>query len=184
MNKLSTVILFAVKLQMNILLLQLEKVKKLGKGAFGTVWQMKEKSTQRVVAIKVVDYDTKQEQKMIFEERDIMLNIQETIKKSSPPGSFIHVVYPLGFFLNQDDDSIKAYLVLEFCERGYLRKYIKNMIESGTEISNRKAFELVAQVTSTVHLLHVNSIIHGDLKPENVLVMKDQKIKLSDFGLA
>ncbi|KAA6396813.1 MAG: putative AGC family protein kinase, partial [Streblomastix strix] len=160
------------------------KVKKLGKGAFGTVWQMKEKSTQRVVAIKVVDYDTEQEQKMIIQEKTIMLNIFETIKKSNPPGSFIHVVQPLGFFLNQDEDSIKAYLVLEFCERGDLRKYIKNMMESGTEISNRKAFELIAQVTSAVHQLHVNSIIHGDLKPENVLVMQDYRIKLSDFGLA
>ncbi|KAA6389356.1 MAG: hypothetical protein EZS28_015116 [Streblomastix strix] len=36
--------------------------------------------------------------------------------------------------LNQDDDSIKAYLELEFCERGDLSKYIKNMMESETEI--------------------------------------------------
>ncbi|KAA6381598.1 MAG: putative AGC family protein kinase, partial [Streblomastix strix] len=159
-----------------------EKVKKLGRGAFGTVWQMKEKSTQRVVAIKVVDYDTEQEQKMILKEKDLMLNIFETIRQSSPPGSFIHVVQPLGFFLNED--SSKAYLVLEFCERGDLRKYITNMRESGTEISNRKAFELIAQITSAVHQLHINNIIHGDLKPENVLVMKDYRVKLSDFGLA
>ncbi|KAA6374548.1 MAG: putative AGC family protein kinase, partial [Streblomastix strix] len=159
-----------------------EKVKKLGRGGFGTVWCMMERSTQRVVAIKVVDYDTQQAQDMILKERDIMLNIYETIKKSSPPGSFIHVVQPLGFFLSKD--STKAYLVLEFCSRGDMRKYITNMRESGTEISNKRAFELIAQIISAVDQLHANGIIHGDLKPENVLVMKDYRVKLSDFGLA
>ncbi|KAA6371190.1 MAG: putative NEK protein kinase, partial [Streblomastix strix] len=159
-----------------------EKVKKLGRGGFGTVWCMMERSTQRVVAIKVVDYDNEQAQQMILKERDIMLNIYESIKKSSPPGSFIHVVQPLGFFLSED--STKAYLVLEFCSRGDMRKYITNMRESGTEISNKRAFELIAQIISAVDQLHANGIIHGDLKPENVLVMKDYRVKLSDFGLA
>ncbi|KAA6400535.1 MAG: putative NEK protein kinase [Streblomastix strix] len=159
-----------------------EKVKKLGRGGFGTVWCMMERSTQRVVAIKVVDYDNEQAQQMILKERDIMLNIYESIKKSSPPGSFIHVVQPLGFFLSED--STKAYLVLEFCEKGDLRKYINNMRSMGAAITDRKAFELIAQITSAVHQLHINNIIHGDLKPENVLVMKDYRVKLSDFGLA
>ncbi|KAA6385034.1 MAG: putative NEK protein kinase [Streblomastix strix] len=161
-----------------------EKVKKLGKGAFSTVWCMKEKSTQRVFAVKVVDFDTQQEQESILKERDILLSIYQTILNSGSPTQYIHVVQPLGFFLNEDEDSYRAYLVLEYCSRGDLRKYIQNMKKSGTEISDRRAFELIAQIISAVHQLHANSIIHGDLKPENVLVMEDYKIKLSDFGLA
>ncbi|KAA6376400.1 MAG: putative serine/threonine-protein kinase Nek1 [Streblomastix strix] len=143
---------------------------------------MKEKSTKRHVAVKVVDYDTEVAQKMITQERDIMLNIFLTICKSSSLSQYIHVVQPLGFFLNED--STKAYLVLEFCPRGDMRKYINNMRESGTAITDKKAFELIAQIISAVHQLHINNIIHGDLKPENVLVMQDYRVKLSDFGLA
>ncbi|KAA6369146.1 MAG: putative AGC family protein kinase, partial [Streblomastix strix] len=157
-------------------------VKKLGRVGFGIVWCMMEITTQRVVAIKVVDYDNEQAQQMILKEKDLMLNIYESIKKSSPPGSFIHVVQPLGFFLSED--STKAYLELEFCEKGDLRKYINNMRNTGAAITDRKAFELIAHITSAVHQLLINNIIHGEIKPENVLAMKDYRVKLSDFGLA
>ncbi|KAA6358410.1 MAG: putative NEK protein kinase, partial [Streblomastix strix] len=99
---------------------------------------------------------------------------------SQPP--FIHVVQPLGYFLNEDKD--KAYLVLEYCENGDLRQYIQNMQNSGTEISDAKAYELIRQVTLALNQLHMNGIIHGGyIKPENILLTQDFQIKLSDFGL-
>ncbi|KAA6378680.1 MAG: hypothetical protein EZS28_025793 [Streblomastix strix] len=49
-------------------------------------------------------------------------------------------------------------------------------------------FELIMQISSAVHQLHVNTIIHDDLKSKNVLAMKDYKDKLfclsADFGFA
>ncbi|KAA6379638.1 MAG: putative MAP kinase kinase skh1/pek1, partial [Streblomastix strix] len=81
------------------------------------------------------------------------------------------------------EDQDKAYLVLEYCENGDLRQYIQNMQNSGTEISDAKAFELIRQVTLALNQLHMNRIIHGDIKPENILLTQDFQIKLSDFGL-
>ncbi|KAA6381642.1 MAG: putative NEK protein kinase [Streblomastix strix] len=111
----------------------------------------------------------------------MMREIYEILVQASP-NQFIHVVEPLGFFLNDDGD--KGYIVMEFCSEGDLRRYINDMKRKGTEISDLKAWEMIAQVASSLIQLHANGIIHGDLKPENILLTEEIKVKLSDFGLA
>ncbi|KAA6391092.1 MAG: putative AGC family protein kinase [Streblomastix strix] len=159
-----------------------KKIKKIGKGAFGTVWKMKEIRSQRIVAVKEVDYDSVEEIQRFHKEVSVMRDVYHILQQASSSAyqhPFIHVVQPLGYFLNED----KAYLVLEYCESGDLRKYIQKMKNSGTEISDAKAFELIKQVTLALNQLHMNGIIHGDIKPENILLTKDFQVKLSDFGL-
>ncbi|KAA6361179.1 MAG: putative Serine:threonine protein kinase PLK4, partial [Streblomastix strix] len=121
-----------------------ERIGRLGRGAFGTIWHMKEKASSREVAVKEMDYYTQEE--------------------------------------NEDGD--KAYLVLEYCSKGDLRKYINNMKELGVEISTEKAYEMIGQIASSLDQLHAIDIIHADLKPENVLLVEGFKVKLADFGLA
>ncbi|KAA6393177.1 MAG: putative AGC family protein kinase, partial [Streblomastix strix] len=154
---------------------------RLGKGAFGTIWHMKEKATSREVAIKEIDYYTKEEKELVDHEKDILINVFGTVRQSNQ-SSFIHIVQPLGFFVGQD--GLKAYLVLEYCSEGDLRKYINNMKKSGMEISTEKAFEMIGQIASSLEQLHANDIIHSDLKPENVLLVEGFNVKLADFGLA
>ncbi|KAA6376551.1 MAG: hypothetical protein EZS28_027924, partial [Streblomastix strix] len=58
------------------------------------------------------------------------------------------------------------------------------MKNSGTEITNVKAFEIIKQVALALNQLHMNGIIHGGyIKPENILLTEDFQVKLSDFGL-
>ncbi|KAA6401903.1 MAG: putative NEK protein kinase [Streblomastix strix] len=172
----------------------IEKIKKIGKGAFGTVYKMKEIKSQRIVAIKKVEYNSDEEKQRFHKEVSVMREVYHILQQASSSSSsssssqssdsqpqFIHVVQPLGYFFNEDKD--KAYLVLEYCENGDLRQYIQNMKNSGTEISDTKAFELIQQVTLALNQLHMNGIIHGDIKPENILLTKDFQVKLSDFGL-
>ncbi|KAA6370138.1 MAG: putative CAMK family protein kinase, partial [Streblomastix strix] len=45
-------------------------------------------------------------------------------------------------------------------------------------------WEFVTSIVSAVYQLHIHDIIHGDLKPENVLLTEDIKVKLADFGLS
>ncbi|KAA6354266.1 MAG: putative NEK/NEK6 protein kinase, partial [Streblomastix strix] len=47
-----------------------------------------------------------------------------------------------------------------------------------------KAWEIVCQIAQSVQQLHANNIIHGDIKPENILLTEDFKVKLADFGLS
>ncbi|KAA6390374.1 MAG: putative CAMK family protein kinase [Streblomastix strix] len=82
------------------------------------------------------------------------------------------------------DDEGKGYLVLEYCSGGDLNKYIKKMKKFGQQITDEDAWKLIAQIAQSVYPLHSNRIIHADLKPRNILLTEDMKVKLADFGLA
>ncbi|KAA6358529.1 MAG: putative serine threonine-protein kinase nek2, partial [Streblomastix strix] len=159
-----------------------ERQGRLGKGGFGTVWNMKEKATSLQVAIKEMDYYTETEKNDVNSEVAILLKVYEILHKSNSSSSFLHIVQPLGFFM--DEDEYKAYIVLEHCSKGDLRNYINSMKENGTQISTEKAFEMIGQIASSLYQLHSNGILHLDLKPENVLLVEGFKVKLADFGLA
>ncbi|KAA6394917.1 MAG: putative Serine/Threonine kinase domain protein [Streblomastix strix] len=58
------------------------------------------------------------------------------------------------------------------------------MKKSGQMISVQDAWSFISQMASAIFQMHSNDIIHGDLKPSNVLLTRDRKIKLGDFGLA
>ncbi|KAA6388516.1 MAG: putative Serine/threonine-protein kinase Nek5 [Streblomastix strix] len=141
------------------------KIRKLGFGGFGVVWLQKEISSGNLVAIKELRYYSEDEKLNVNNEIKVQKDSYEIFSQSSP--SFIHIVKPYGFFLNDKGD--KAFIVMEYCSGGDLNTYIKDMIRKGTEINIE---------------LHSHDIIHGDLKPQNVLLTKDFKIKLADFGLA
>ncbi|KAA6384641.1 MAG: putative Serine/Threonine kinase domain protein [Streblomastix strix] len=157
------------------------KIKKIGRGRFGAVFSYQEIRTQRIVAIKECEYDTEEEKAKMHREIEVMKDIIRIIRQSTHQSQFIHVVEPLGFFVNEDED--KAYLVMELCSGGDLRGYIKNLQNIGAEIGAKKCWEFVSTIISAVYQLHVNGLIHGDLKPENVLLTDDIKVKLADFGL-
>ncbi|KAA6378610.1 MAG: putative NEK protein kinase [Streblomastix strix] len=160
----------------------LERKGRLGKGAFGSVWHMMEKATSLEVAVKEMDYYDQKEKEMVNKEIYIMKNIYGIVQKSNSSSSFIHIVKPLGFFV--DEEEHRGYIVLEYCSKGDLRKYIENMKESGTMISPQKCYEMIGQIAFSLGQLHTSGIIHSDLKPENILLVEGFKVKLADFGLA
>ncbi|KAA6376092.1 MAG: hypothetical protein EZS28_028380, partial [Streblomastix strix] len=71
----------------------------------------------------------KEEKAKMHKEIEVMKDITRIIRQSARQSQFIHVVEPLGFFVNEDED--KAYLVMELCSGGYLRGYIKNLQKIG-----------------------------------------------------
>ncbi|KAA6380955.1 MAG: putative NEK protein kinase, partial [Streblomastix strix] len=157
-----------------------EQLKKLGSGGYGEVYLVQEFKTQTKMAWKKMKYSTDQEKEIVNNELKIIIDSYEIFCQSR--SQFLHIVKPLGFFLNGKMN--KAFLVLEYCAGGDLRKYIEDMKKKGTEISENKAWEMIAQVASSVYLLHSHRIIHGDLKPSNILLTENLVVKLADFGLA
>ncbi|KAA6393414.1 MAG: putative NEK protein kinase [Streblomastix strix] len=164
----------------NLSMLEVERKERLGNGAFGVVRHVIEKRTQIHMAWKEVNYETLKEKQLVDNEVTLMREIYRKIKHNLPPTSFYHIVQLLGFFVNED----KAYLVMEYYERGDLRKYINELRKMGADIKDKKCYEIVGQLAQSLNQLHRNEILHGDLKPENVLLTQDLKVKLADFGLA
>ncbi|KAA6377579.1 MAG: hypothetical protein EZS28_026895, partial [Streblomastix strix] len=160
--------------------LKIKQIKKLGKGGFGEVWLIEEINTKQQMAWKKMDYNTEEERKIVDSEVKILRDQYQNCRKSSQ--SFVHIVKPLGFLINEKGD--KAFLVMEYCPGGDLNSYIKDMISKGTEIAVEKFWEIIGQLISAIFQLHSHGIIHGDLKPSNVLLTNDFRIKLADFGSA
>ncbi|KAA6399527.1 MAG: putative serine threonine-protein kinase nek2 [Streblomastix strix] len=135
------------------------------------------------MARKEMNYGKPKQIDMVNCEVRIILEINEIFHRSSKSqNSFSHVIEPLGFFV--DEEEFKAFLIMEYCEGGDLHQYIEDMKKSGQMISEEDAWTFISQMVSTISQMHFNGIIHGDLKPSNVLLSRDRKIKLGDFGLA
>ncbi|KAA6361622.1 MAG: putative serine threonine-protein kinase nek2, partial [Streblomastix strix] len=155
----------------------------IGSGGFGTICLVKEKLSGKLMARKEMNYGTPEQIDMVNNEVRIILEMHEMFRSSSQSqNQFIHIVEPLGFFV--DEEEFKAYLVMEYCEGGDLQKYIEDMKRNGKMITVEDAWSTISQLVSAISQLHSHEIIHGDLKPSNVLLSRDRKIKLGDFGLA
>ena len=78
-----------------------------------------------------------------------------------------------------DEPSQTPYLVMEFIQGQPLEK----LLERGS-IPCSKACAWAAEVATALAVAHRKGVIHGDVKPANILITEDERIKLTDFGMA
>jgi serine/threonine-protein kinase len=82
--------------------------------------------------------------------------------------------------LDQGNDGVTAYLVMEYIKGHTLR----DVIRSKGALPPRLALALIDPVVEGLGEAHAAGLIHRDVKPENVLIADDGRIKIGDFGLA
>ena len=145
--------------------------KKLGRGKFGNVYLARERSSQFIVAIKVLQ--KKQLHKCGVEHqlrREI--EIQAHLRHKN-------ILRLYQYFW----DEKRVYLVLEFAAYGELYKEL----ERRGRFSERRASHYIKQVAEALAYCHSKNVIHRDIKPENFLLSRPKdisQIKVIDFGLA
>lgn len=79
-----------------------------------------------------------------------------------------------------DEEDELQYIVMEFIDGTDLKKYI----DIQGRVLPEKAIHIMHQVLSAVALAHKNRIIHRDIKPQNILIDNQDRIKITDFGIA
>ena len=152
-----------------------KKLKDLGSGSYGSVYQAKNIVMDNIVAIKVIE---KVQENMVDDlEIKNEINILKTL-------SHPNIVKIYEFF----DTVLYYYIVTEYCKKGELFSYIKN------KYSEKQLAVLFYQVFSGLCYLHEKKILHRDLKLENLMVSEIEKdiitgeeyfwIKIIDFGTA
>jgi len=140
-------------------------------GSFSTVVKAKRKSDGMNVALKILHWQSNQEQL-----RRRVLNEVELLKKCKSK----YVVGYYGYFQHEFPDVRKWVIVLEWCENT-LTDYIKN-VSNG--LSETRVWNLLLGILAGVYVAHRQHIHHRDLKPDNFLITSDGKVKLSDLGLS
>ncbi|XP_063620371.1 serine/threonine-protein kinase PLK4 [Cydia splendana] len=141
----------------------------LGKGGFAHVYRARCRKSNIFVAIKMIDKALMASAGMIGRVR------QEVTIHSRLKHPAILELYT--FF----EDVHYVYLVLELAHNGELARHFKL---GSCGIGEKAAADIFRQVVSGVLYLHSHNIIHRDLSLNNLLLTKDQNVKIADFGLA
>lgn len=142
---------------------QLKQV--IGKGSYGIVYKAMNRKTQKMVAIKEVNYDNDDELADIMSEIDLLKNLNH-----------INIVKYHGFI----QKSHNLYIILEYCSHGSL----KNFISRGNGLPEAKAKVYVKQTLNGLNYLHEQGVIHRDIKAANILLDSNNVVKLADFGVS
>lgn len=139
----------------------------LGKGGFASVYQAKCLKTNTEVAIKIIDNKLMQATGTVNRVKQ-EVSIHSRLKHPS-------ILELYEYF----EDANYDYLVLELCHNGELQKYIKKKPILENEVSN-----IMGQVVEGIRYLHSYNILHRDLSLSNLLLTRDMKVKIANFGLA
>jgi serine/threonine protein kinase len=145
-------------------------VSEIGQGAMGVVYKAVDPIIDRTVAIKTINLNLSRQELEEYEAR-----FQQEIKAA---GRLNHpnivTIYDVG-----KTDAV-AYMAMEFLEG----QELKDMIASGNIPPADVTVDIITQVADGLSFAHQQDIVHRDVKPSNIMVMKGGIAKITDFGIA
>lgn len=145
-----------------------EILEKIGTGGMSDVYKAKDHKLNRFVAVKVLKQEFSENANFVSKFR---IEAQAAAGLMHPN---IVNVYDVG-----EEDGI-YYIVMELVEGITLKKYI----EKKARLSVKEAISIAIQVCMGIEAAHNNHIIHRDIKPQNIIISKEGKVKVTDFGIA
>lgn len=145
-----------------------EILDKIGTGGMSDVYKAKDHKLNRFVAVKVLKQEFSENTNFVSKFR---------VEAQAAAG----LVHPniVGVYDVGEEDGIN-YIVMELVEGITLKKYI----EKKSRLSIKEAISIAIQVSMGIEAAHNNHIIHRDIKPQNIMISRDGKVKVMDFGIA
>ena len=145
-----------------------EVLEKIGTGGMSDVYRAKCHKLNRFVAVKVLKQEFSENVNFVSKFRT---EAQAAAGMMHPN---IVNVYDVG------EEHGTHYIVMELVEGITLKQYI----EKKARLSVKEAISIAIQVSMGIQAAHNNHIIHRDIKPQNIMISKDGKVKVTDFGIA
>ena len=145
-----------------------EIISRIGAGGMADVYKAMDHKLNRYVAVKVLKAEFRGDGSFVAKFR----------KEAQAAAGLAHPnivnVYDVG------EDRGLYYIVMELVEGITL----KNYIDKKGKLSIKEATSIAIQVSLGLQSAHNQGIVHRDVKPQNIIISKDGKVKLSDFGIA
>ena len=145
-----------------------EILEKIGTGGMSDVYKSKDHKLNRYVAVKVLKQEFSENANFVSK---FQVEAQAAAGLAHPN---VVNVYDVG------EENDVYYIVMELVEGITLKKYI----EKKARLSVKEAISIAIQVSMGIEAAHNNHIIHRDIKPQNIIISKEGKVKVTDFGIA
>ncbi len=147
-----------------------EVISELGHGAMGIVYKARDPLIDRVVAIKTISLNLALDEKDEYEAR--------FYQEAKAAGRLSHPNIVTIFDVGKSGDV--AYIAMEFLQGRELR----DILNEEPLLPIDQVLDIVVQVALGLAYAHEHGIVHRDVKPSNIMVVRDGHVKITDFGIA
>ncbi len=143
-------------------------IRRIGKGGFGAIYEAQDTLLDRRVAIK----------ELLLSHAEDEVTLKRFIQEARTAGSINHPAIVTVYGLKKEGTDY--YLIMEFVGGGSLR----TLLQEQGKLSVEKAVDIVISVCDGLAAVHEKGIVHRDIKPDNILLTENGRVKIADFGSA
>jgi len=149
----------------------LEVICELGRGAYGVVEKMKHRKTETILAVKRITATSNP-----TENRRLLMDLDISLRSSDCP----YTVHFYGAMFREGD----VWICMEVMETS-VDKFYSKVFNAGRVMEEWVLGKIAFSVVSALHYLHTQlKVMHRDVKPSNILVSTNGKVKMCDFGIS
>jgi serine/threonine protein kinase len=138
----------------------------LGEGTYGVVWLAQDTQLEKKAAIKILHpgmgglHDLR----------------KEAVTQARLDHPNIAIIYSV--------DLQQGFIAMEYLEGESVEQHLKNCIKKGLWIEIKDAVNIISQCFDALIYAHEHNVVHGDIKPGNIMIGQSGRIKITDFGVA
>lgn len=143
-------------------------IKSIGEGGMANVYLAYDTILDRDVAVKVLRGDLSNDEKFVRRFQ------REALNASSLSHPNIVEVYDVG------DDNGQYFIVMEYIEG----KNLKELTKKRGKLTTTEVVDIMSQIADGLSVAHDSYIIHRDIKPQNIMILENGLVKITDFGIA
>lgn len=148
--------------------------REIGRGAMGVVYRARDPKIDRVVAIKTISLAGQDD----AEELEYRERFQQEARAA---GRLSHPGMVTIFDAGEDPETLVPFIVMEHVGGQPLSRVIK---DAGGKLDLATALQFAIEIADALAYAHSQGVVHGDVKPANVLITADGHAKIADFGVA
>lgn len=149
-----------------------EILEKIGTGGMGDVYKAHDRRLDRIVAIKILKAQYNEESGFIKKFK------RESLAAASISHPSIVSIYDVG---TEELQGLKVhYIVMEYIEG----KTLKEVIQEERRIPEKRSLNYAIQILEALKVAHSKGIVHRDIKSPNIMITHDDRVKVTDFGIA
>lgn len=152
-------------------------IKIIGKGKYGCIYKAKKIKDGQIYALKEIESDPKKEEEILKEEILKEENIMKKMKNGNHPN--------IMKYYDKFEFHKRSYFILEYIEGENLVQLIeKTKKQNYQNIDQNLIIIILKGIINGLCYMHKINIIHRDISPDNIMIDKDNNVKITDFGIS